>query len=158
MNGSIKTIAFLLTSLFCLQLLACIQKNDFQPMNYQSETENIDIIKLIITIGTSSFSATLQNNATVGDFIERLPLTLTMNELNNNEKYADLEESLPTNASNPGTIQNGDLMLYGSNTLVLFYKSFSTSYNYTKIGEITDPEGLAEALGSADVAVRFELE
>jgi hypothetical protein len=65
---------------------------------------------------------------------------------------------LPTNASKPGTIQNGDLMLYGSNTLVLFYKSFSTSYNYTKIGEITDPEGLAEALGSAAVAVRFELE
>jgi hypothetical protein len=158
MNGSIKTIAFLLTSLFCLQLMACTPENETQPAKNQSETEKEDTMKIIITVGTSSFSATLQNSATASAFIEQLPLTLTMSELNKNEKYADLKGSLPTNASNPGTIQNGDLMLYGSNTLVLFYKSFSTSYNYTKIGEITDPEGLAEALGSAAVAVRFELE
>ena len=84
-------------------------------------------------------------------------LTLTMTELNNNEKYADLVESLPTNAFNPGTIQNGDLMLYGSNTLVLFYKTFSTSYNYTKIGKTNNPEGLLEILGSGNVAVTFEI-
>ena len=157
MNGTIKTITFLLTSLFCLQLFACTQENETQPIKNQNETENIDTMKLKITIGTSSFSATLQNNATASAFIERLPLTLTMTELNNNEKYADLEESLPTNASNPGTIQNGDLMLYGSNTLVLFYKTFSTSYNYTKIGKTNNPEGLLEILGSGNVAVTFEI-
>lgn len=157
MNINIKTIAFLLTSLFCIQLLACTQESETQAIKNQNETENIDTMKLKITIGTSSFSATLQNNATANAFKERLPLTLTMTELNNNEKYADLVESLPTNAFNPGTIQNGDLMLYGSNTLVLFYKTFSTSYNYTKIGKTNNPEGLLEILGSGNVAVTFEI-
>ena len=123
MNGTMKAITFLLTSPFCLQLFACTQENEIQAIKNHSETENIETMRLKITIGTSSFSATLQNNATASAFIERLPLTLTMTELNNNEKYADLKEGLPSNASNPGTIQNGDLMLFGSNTLVLFYKS-----------------------------------
>lgn len=157
MNGSIKTITFLLTSVLCLQLFACTKENEAQPTNNQGDTENIDAMKLNITIGTSSFSATIYNNVAASAFIDRLPLTLTMIELNNNEKYTDLEESLPTNASNPGTIQNGDLMLYGSNTLVLFYQTFSTSYCYTKIGKINNPIKLQKALGSGNVVVTFEI-
>ena len=47
-------------------------------------------------------------------------------------------------------------MLYGSNTLVLFYKSFSTRYSYTKIGKVDDSAGLEAALGSGDAVVTFE--
>jgi len=119
---------------------------------------NTDSMKLKITIGTNTFTATLYNNATVTAFKTRLPMTINMRELNGNEKYFDLPDNLPANASNPGTIQSGDLMLYGSNTLVLFYKSFSTSYNYTRLARIDNPSGLAAALGSADIAVKFELE
>ena len=152
-----KTMAFLLASLFSLQLFACTQKNNIQPDNNQNETANTETMEIKIFIGTSSFSATLENNATAKAFIERLPLTITMTELNNNEKYFDLPENLPANASNPEIIRNGDLMLYGSNTLVLFYKSFSTSYSYTRIGKINDPEGLVEELGSGKVKVTFEI-
>ena len=85
-------------------------------------------------------------------------MTINMRDLNANEKYFDLPNNLPTNASNPGTIQSGDLMLYGSNTLVLFYKSFSTSYNYTRLARINNSSGLAAALGSGNTAVKFEVE
>ena len=81
-----------------------------------------------------------------------------MVELNGNEKYIDLPGSLPANASNPGTIRNGELMLYGSSTLVLFYKTFSTSYSYTKLGRIDDVTGLVAALGTGNVSVTFELQ
>lgn len=81
-----------------------------------------------------------------------------MIELNGNEKYYNLPENIPTQSSNPATIQNGDLMLYGSNTLVLFYKTFSTSYSYTKLGSIDDATGLASALGSGNMTVTFEMQ
>ena len=47
-----------------------------------------------------------------------------MSELNGNEKHADLPKPLPANAGRPGTIRNGDLMLYGADTLVVFYLTF----------------------------------
>jgi hypothetical protein len=114
--------------------------------------------KMKIKIGTGTFTATLYDNATATAFKSLLPMTVNMIELNQNEKYVDLSGNLPTNASNPGTIQTGDLMLYGASTLVLFYKTFSTSYQYTKLGRIDDVEGLAAALGSGNVTVIFELE
>lgn len=56
----------------------------------------------------------------------------------------------------PGIIHAGDLMLYGNNCVVLFYETFNSSYSYTRIGAIDDPSGLAAALGSGNVSVRFE--
>ena len=68
--------------------------------------------------------------------IEMLPLEITMDELNGNEKYVYLDKSLPTNSTNPKHINKGDIMLFGNDCLVIFYKSFDTTYSYTKIGHI----------------------
>ena len=115
-------------------------------------------MKMKITIGTNTFIATLYNNVTATSLKAKMPLTINMSELNGNEKYFDLRNNLPANASNPGTIQGGDLMLYGSNILVLFYRTFSTSYNYTRIARVDNPSGLATALGSGNATVTFELQ
>lgn len=111
-----------------------------------------------LKIGSKNFTATLEDNATAADFKALLPMTVNMNELNGKEKSFRLPRNLPTNSSNPGTIQTGDLMIYGSNTLVLFYKSFPTSYDYTRLGRIKDTTGLAAAVGSASATVTFEVE
>src|SRR5438046_1343507 len=105
-----KIFITFLSCFICIQLFACCNKN--------SDILNTDSMKLKITIGTNAFTATLYNNPTATAFKTRVPLTINMEELNGNEKYFDLPNSLPANASNPGTIQAGDLMLYGSNTLV----------------------------------------
>lgn len=149
------TFAFLV-SLTCIQLFACSKNNEVEQAQNSTDTSNIDKTKMKITIGTTVFSATLNNNATATAFKGKLPITINMTELNGNEKYVDLPNALPANASKPANIQNGDLMLYGSNTLVLFYKTFSTAYNYTRIGHIENPSGLATVLGSGNVTVKFE--
>lgn len=113
--------------------------------------------RLLLSIGTASFTATLSDTAAANAFKELLPLTVRMDELNGNEKYCHLPDRLPTAASNPGAIHSGDLMLFGSDCLVLFYESFRTSYSYTRIGRLDNPAGLAQALGSGSVTVKFEL-
>ena len=114
--------------------------------------------KIKIKVNSQTFTATLLDNKSVKAFKEMLPLTMKMTELNGNEKYFDLPKSLPTNSYNPQTIKNGDLMLYGSKTFVLFYKTFSTPYSYTILGSLDDVTGLTTALGSGNVTVTFELE
>jgi len=140
------------------QRLFC-EKNENRITNENNrETSDMTNNKIIIKVNSKTFTATLLENASAKGFKEMLPLTINMAELNGNEKYFDLSKNLPTNASNPGTIQNGELMLYGSKTLVLFYKTFSTSYSYTRLGKVDDATALAAALGSREVTVTFELE
>lgn len=153
-----KIISTCILSLICIHLYACNSDIESEPVNNSNGSTNTDTMKLKVTIGSSVFFGTLQDNSTTTAFKAMLPMTLNMMELNRNEKYAELSRDLPTNASNPGTIKTGDLMFYGSNTLVLFYKTFSTSYSYTKLGRIDDVKGLADAVGSGNVTVIFELE
>ena len=104
------------------------------------------------------FAVTLENNPTARAFAQMLPLTLDMPDLNDNEKHVKLPRSLPTHAVRPGTIRTGDVMLYGSDTLVVFYKTFPSSYSYTRIGRITQVHGLVEALGLGSQRIGFALD
>lgn len=113
-------------------------------------------MKINVIVGGASFSATVEDTQTGRAFFSLLPLTLNMNELNGNEKYYYLDSSLPTASYRPGTINAGDLMLYGSSCVVLFYETFTSGYSYTRIGAVDNPDGLARILGSDDVTVRFE--
>jgi len=151
-----KSVFTFLAFLICIQLFAC-NKNKEMTSSI-NDTSNTGSMKLKITVGSNTFNATVYNNSTATAFKAKLPLNINMSELNGNEKYFDLPDNLPANATNPGTIQIGDMMLYGSATLVLFYKSFSTSYNYTRLARIDNPSGLAAALGSGNISVKFELE
>jgi hypothetical protein len=144
--------------LFFMSYAACGKGNSVDSISADTTNTNDTTTRTMkIKIGSVVFQASLLNNASARAFQSLLPLTLNMTELNGNEKYFDLSTNLPINASNPGNIRSGDLMLWGNKTLVLFYKSFSTSYSYTKLGVIDDPKGLAGAVGSGNVTITFEL-
>jgi len=105
--------------------------------------------------GVHRFAIALEDNPTARAFAQMLPLTLDMPDLNDNEKHVRLPRSLPTDAARPGTIRTGDVMPYGSNTLVVFYKTFPSSYSYTRIGRVTQVDGLVEALGPGSQRIEF---
>ena len=108
-----------------------------------------------LSIGNKIFTATLEDNSSAESFYALLPTTLEMNELNGNEKYNYLETTLPVNSIRPGTINAGDIMLYGDNCIVVFYETFKSSYSYSTIGHINDIQQLKEALGTGNITIKF---
>lgn len=108
-------------------------------------------------IGNKNFTIKLFDNNAAQNLITQLPLTLDMKELNGNEKYSYLPKKLPADSQNISEIKAGDLMLFGSDCLVLFYKNFHTSYSYTKIGYIENITELTAALGNGNIKVKLNI-
>ena len=140
----------LIIFLFMVLLSSSACADDNAGNNNQMENTSV-----IITVNGKEFNAVFYNNETANAFINMMPLTLNMNELNGNEKYYNLSTTLPVNSERVGSIKKGDIMLYGNNCIVIFYESFNTSYSYTKIGYIENTDNLAAALGSGSVSVTF---
>ena len=125
-------------------------KNETKTQITNGIDEEDKIVK--VKIDDNYYAIDLEENETVKEFINILPKEFNMTELNGNEKYIYLDNVLPTNEYNPGYINKGDVMLYGNNCLVIFYKSFNSSYSYTKIGHINDlPD-----LDNNNIIVKFE--
>jgi hypothetical protein len=123
-----------------------------QESNNESNNSNEVIKSVKAIINGKEYVINLEDNETAKSFANLLPQELNMSELNGNEKYIYLDITLPTNSSNPKRINAGDVMLYGDNCLVIFYKSFNTSYSYTRIGHIDNLPNL----GNGNITVKFE--
>lgn len=155
----IRVLSFAMLFMTLTTMTACARDDneaDNESQILQNDNSNMNST-LKLTIGQTSFTATLEDNATVKELQSLLPMTLQMDELNGNEKYCYLSSSLPMAASRPGTIHAGDIMLYGSSCIVIFYKTFSSGYSYTRIGHIDNVEQLAQAVGKGSVSVQFEM-
>ena len=122
-----------------------------QDVKTEAKTMQIKIL-----IGDKTFDAVLYDNAAARAFYEKLPLNVTMTEFNGNEKFYSLDKNLPSLDKKVDNIRTGDLMLWLSNTVVLFYKDFYSGYNYTRLGKIKNPEGLLDAVGNGNISVTFE--
>ena len=145
-------------SLLCvLLLIGCNDNEVSNTSKHNKSVNNSDLSEVMetmkVVINDKEYVVNLENNETVKSFLKILPKEVLMNELNGNEKYVYLDSTLPTNSSNIKTIYAGDVMLYGDNCLVIFYKSFDTSYSYTKIGHIDN----LPHLGNDSVKVSFEV-
>ena len=110
-----------------------------------------------LLIDNKEYSITLEDNETVAALVNNMPLDLSMSNLNGNEFYSYLDFTLPTNSSNPGKINKGDIYLYGNNCIVIFYETFNTSYSYTKIGKLDDIEVLDNIKDKNNIIVNLEI-
>lgn len=107
-------------------------------------------------IGNKEYSVVLHDNNTSKALQEILPITVKMSEFNGNEKYYHLRETLPSKPEHIGQIKTGDIMLFGDDCLVVFYKDFKTTYSYTRIGHIENTVDLEQMLGRGSVTITFE--
>lgn len=159
MEAAMKLISLLI---YAVLISGCVNQTEDtvspqiteQPSEQAEEEQTVNGLE--IQIGEQTFYAELYDTETAEEFAALLPMTIDMSELNGNEKYFYLDNSLTTSGSVPDRIHTGDIMLYGSNCLVLFYEDFSTSYSYTPIGHIEDTKGLKSALGSGDIIISFK--
>lgn len=140
-----KILYILFLVVISISIMGCEKSNNIKE-------KVSDTVKVFIN--DKEYKLNLYDNETVNSFIKLFPIEVTMKTLNENEVYVYLDEELPTNSSNPKTINAGDVMLYGDNCLVIFYKTFNTSYSYTKMGHIDD----LPVINEDNVIVRIEKE
>ena len=152
-----RLIVSILVIVSLFMVVGCNSKNTNDEIN--NNENNIDdnnsnevISSVKVTINNKEYTLNLEDNETANSFADLLPQEFNMSELNGNEKYIYMNSSLPTKSSNPKHINSGDVMLYGDNCLVIFYKSFDTSYSYTKIGHIDNLDNL----GNGSITAKFE--
>lgn len=125
------------------------EKNDGEGIN---DDMNVEIVA---EIKDQIFDVIIYDNRAANEFLVKLPLSIEMNDMNGNEKYYYLDERLTEEAVLPKKVNKGDLMLFGSECLVLFYETFNTTYSYTPLGFIENTDKLAEVLGNGSVVITF---
>ncbi|MCH5351641.1 MAG: leucine-rich repeat protein [Clostridiales bacterium] len=100
-------------------------------------SQDEEITSMFITINGKKLEITLENNSSVTALVGLLKqddITYTASDYGGFEKVGSLGHTLPTNHTQL-TTQPGDVILYQSNQIVLFYGS-NTWSAYTKIGRI----------------------
>lgn len=145
-----KRKIFIIVLLTLLLITGCKKEVPEVKSDKSKDKEVISFMKM--TINNEEYQVKLDSNEATNQLLDKLPLELEMDELNGNEKYTYLDFSLTTNEYNPKTINKGDVMLFGNNCLVIFYKNFNTSYSYTKIGHIDN----LKDLGTEKITIKIE--
>ena len=119
--------------------------------------EDGDTIKL--SVNNHDFDVKLENNSATNELVKKLHegnITIEAKEYGGFEKVGDLGFSLPANDEQMST-SPGDIVLYQSNQISLFYGGHS--WSYTKIGKIQSDNlnDLKSILGSGNVNMVLSL-
>ncbi len=160
-----KCWIILVATLCVLLLSACAaRENTDIPASEDSNTdtsENTNTqeeetkMKMNVQIGDYTFTATLEQNQAVNEFVEMMkegPVIIEMSDYSGFEKVGPLGKELTTD-NHQTTTTEGDIVLYSGNQIVIFYGS--NSWSYTRIGKIDDLTNWKTALGSGDVTAVF---
>lgn len=119
------------------------------PLDNNVEIEE-NVMK--ININNEEYVINVENETLMEELFNSLPEKFSMTELNGNEKYYYLNSNMKNaNSEAVGQVQKGDVMLFGSDCLVIFYDSFETEFRYTKIGHIDNLGDLGN--GNVDVSI-----
>lgn len=129
----------------------------------QQSGETGQRMEYMVKLNGREFSVVWNGSAAAEAFLRKLPLTLTMQDFNGNEKFGTLSFSLAAERLVPSAIACGEIMLYRDNVLVLFYEDIPhTPYSYTPLGRIAaqpgsgDWEAFARCMREYSVQAEFK--
>ncbi|CDE10167.1 putative uncharacterized protein [Clostridium sp. CAG:354] len=121
--------------------------NDYQNLLNDGEEVSMENVRIKLIVNGNEIFVRLDDNQASRDFLEMLPLTLTLEDFNNTEKIATLPNELSTKGLPSGyTPQVGDFSYYAPwGNISVFYKDFRYSNSLYKLGTI---ESGTEILGN----------
>ncbi len=133
---AIAFIGFMAVAVFCF-ILVKDNINERQEMRDQQEQHEVGkLADLRVTIDGKQYTATSESTKAAENFLNNLPLSLEMIEINENEKRGYTYFKLATDAKKLGKVEIGDILLSGDSYVIIATKTFKTSDKYTKIGHI----------------------
>ena len=163
-----KQLAFLLLSvLMLLAVTACHEKktapktqpieNTRNSLTEETSDERTDT-GMKMYINDKEIPVTWENNPSVSALKSDLQagdIVVSMSMYSNNEQVGPLDKSYPSNDVQT-TTNNGDIVLYRSDQIVLFYGS--NSWAYTRLGKMDLSENeVVNLLSNGDVSIRLTL-
>ena len=125
------------------------------------QTEEKDVEKsLHFYIDENEVEVVWEDNASVDALIgmaEDSPVTVQMSMYGGFEQVGSLGSRLPSSDVRT-TTSAGDIVLYSSSQIVIFYGS--NSWAYTRLGKVADKTSgeMADLLGNGDITVRISYE
>ena len=143
----------LIILLFTLLLSSCIKSKD---NNTAIISENItsEEINMKLIIDNKEIEVSWLNNASVKALNEIKPIEINMSRYSNFEQVGSIGRSIISNDTNI-TTNPGDIVLYNSSNIVVFYGS--NNWDYTKLGHINlSNEELKELLDKSSIILKIE--
>ncbi len=123
-------------------------------------TEEVRETMLQMMIGEAKVNVSWEDNDSVAALkalCKDAPLTIQMSEYGGFEQVGPIGTRLPSADVQTRTFA-GDIVLYSSSQIVVFYGS--NSWAYTRLGHIIDQDasGMAALLGGGDVTITISME
>lgn len=170
-----KLISLLVTLILVFSLSACgkndnsstpptndisptiIPSDNTSPSDEPKEDESYLSKTLVLTIDSSEVDVYWMDNDSVKALKELAKdgLTINMSKYGGFEQVGSIGSTLPS-ADTRITTNPGDIVLYSSNQIVLFYDS--NTWSYTRLGHINlSKSELTDLLGDEDVVITLNL-
>lgn len=90
----------------------------------EETTKDGDTTKITLRVGDKALTATLIDSKTTRDFVSLLPLTLTMNDLFDREKFAHLPRAISTGGKRTHKYEVGNIAYWSPGPdLAIFYRN-----------------------------------
>lgn len=159
-----KKIIFAILIIICFSLLGCSNsKNNLSDLDKTNETENpkntseMDSEESIFVMKIDNIvvDITLEKNDSVNELMEyaKNGITITMHQYGGFEQVGSIGKTITSNDSQI-TTNPGDVVLYSSNQIVIFFGK--NSWSYTKLGHINmNQSELNSLLNKSNVTLKL---